>query len=137
MTTPTQMGDDTVVFPMVKRRKAKRKIGFPATLNLYIRRLGSFERGNFTRPILRKGVRTKSLAPFLFGGGKGVSKYLHVFFGLNPFLIYWKCIFVLRTSVQFCEGKCGIDDTDNGEGKTMGGVRRNRWKIFGKTLKNP
>ena len=67
MTTPIQMGDDTGVFAVVKRWNGKRKIGFPATLNLYIWRLGSFERGNFTRPILRKGVRTKSLAPFLFG----------------------------------------------------------------------
>lgn len=93
------MGDDTGVFPVVKRWNGK--IGSPATLNLYIWRLGSFERGNFTRPILRKGVRTKSLAPFLFGGGKGVSKYLHVFFGLNPFPnILEKCFYV--------KNKCSI-----------------------------
>lgn len=61
------MGDDTGVFAVVKRRNGKRKIGFPATLNLYIRRLGSFKRGNFTRPILRKGSEEDSLAPFLFG----------------------------------------------------------------------
>ena len=85
MTTQVDRGDDTGVFAVVKRRNGKRKIGFPDTLNLYIRRLGSFERGNFTWPILRKGVRTKSLAPFLFGGGKGVSKYLHVFFWFKSF----------------------------------------------------
>ena len=66
------MGDDTGVFPVVKRWNGKRKIGFPDTLNLYIWRLGSFERGNFTRPIFGKGVRTKSLAPFLFEGGNEI-----------------------------------------------------------------
>ena len=101
MITLVEMGDDTGVFPVRKRKNGKRKIGFPDTLNLYIRRLGSFERGNFTRPILRKGVRTKSLAPFLFGGGKGVSKYLHVFFGLNPF--------PNMLEVHFCvKNKCSI-----------------------------
>jgi hypothetical protein len=45
-TTQVEMGDDTGVFAVVKRWNGKRKIGFPATLNLYIWRLGSFERGN-------------------------------------------------------------------------------------------
>lgn len=93
------MGDDTGVFAVVKRRNGK--IGFPATLSLYVWRLGGFERGNFTQPILRKGVRTESFAPFLFEGGKGVSKYLHVFFCLNPFPnILEKCFYV--------KNKCSI-----------------------------
>ena len=58
------MGDDTGVFAVHKKRKGKRKIGFPYTLNLYVWRLGSFERGNFTRPILRKGVRRIALLLF-------------------------------------------------------------------------
>ena len=66
------MGDDTGVFAVVKRRNGKRKIGFPDALNLYVRRLGSFDRGNFTRPILRKGSEENSLAPFLFEGGNEI-----------------------------------------------------------------
>ena len=61
------MGDDTGVFAVHKRRKGKRKIGFPDALNLYIRRLGSFERGNFTRPIFEERREENNLAPFLFG----------------------------------------------------------------------
>ena len=67
MTTPVGMGDDTGVFPVVKRWNGKRKIGSPDTLNLYVWRLGSFERGNFTRPIFEERREENNLAPFLFG----------------------------------------------------------------------
>lgn len=65
-TTPVEMGDVTGVFAVHKRRKGKRKISFPDALNLYIWRLGSFEGGNFTRPVLRKGVRKIALLLFFF-----------------------------------------------------------------------
>ena len=43
----------------------------------------------------------KALLLFFLGGGKGVSKYLHVFFGLNPFPnILEKCFYV--------KNKCSI-----------------------------
>ena len=61
------MGDDTGVFPVVKRRNGKSEIDLPDALNLYIRRLGSFERGNFTRPIFEERREENNLAPFLFG----------------------------------------------------------------------
>ena len=77
------MGDDTGVFAVVKRRNGK--IGFPATLSLYIRRLGGFERGNFTQPILRKGVRRIALLLFFLRVEKECQSIYTCFFGLNPF----------------------------------------------------
>ena len=95
------MGDDTGVFAVVKRRNGKWKNRLPCYPKPIYLKVGKFWEGEFYPADFEERGEDEKPCSFSFWGVKGVSKYLHVFFCLNPFPnILEKCFYV--------KNKCSI-----------------------------